>query len=98
MFKYKIMNELKNAEDYDWCFYYVAKPLTDEYSEVLIMPADENFYTNDYYMLFIKTKTYRPILDKYYSTEKIGEKIKLMLEKYKIYRIEWTPDCIKEKE
>lgn len=92
MFKYKIMNELKSADNYDWCFYYIAKPLDDEYSEVLIMPADINFHDDDYYILFIKTKTYRPILERYYSTEKICEKIKLMLEKYKIYRVEWTPN------
>ena len=97
MFKYEIMNELKNADEYDWCRYYVAKPLDDEYDEVLIMPADVNFYDDDYYILLIKTKTYRPILERYYSTEKIGEKIKLMLEKYKIYRVKWTPDDIEDK-
>lgn len=92
MFKYKIINELKNIDDYDWCNYYIAKPLDNVYDEVLIMPADENFYSDDYYMLFIKTETYRPILERYYSTEKISEKIKLMFEKYKIYRVVWTPD------
>lgn len=94
MFKYKVMNELKNADNYDWCFYYVAEPLDKEYDEVLIMPADINFHDDDYYILFIKTKTYRPILERYYSTENICKKIKLMLEKYKIYRVEWTPNNI----
>lgn len=98
MFKYRIMNELKSVDDYSIYRYYIAKPLDDEYDEVLILTADENFYTDDYYMLFIKTKTYRPILERYAEPEHVSEKIKLMLEKYKIYRVEWTPGSINEKE